>query len=300
MLQKNVYNKYDLYIVILLTSLAFGIWGGALQVVRLLAIFFAPIMLKHVITYKRYVKNLFLFFLFLLLYGVFSLLWSPDKIRGIEELIYYIVHFFVFFEILIFSLYAKFPIRSLSLGWMCAIIITLIVAIWEIMTDNHLPMSVQESELSLNTGVEIIQRRFASVTFGNYNAYVTFLCFALPFVFYGILSEKGLNLKKLTSIIVVLLSVVVILYNASRGGLICLIVMFIISLLTASNNKQKFRLLFFVAIMLGGLLYFIGENMLAAIIARSADGGLFEDSSRIYIWNVALKTFVDTLGLERD
>ena len=37
--------------------------------------------------------------------------------------------------------------------------------------------------------------------------------------------------------------------------------------------------------------------MLAAIIARSADGGLFEDSSRIYIWNVALKTFVDTLGL---
>lgn len=297
MLRNNKYNKYDLYIVILLVSLAFGIVGGALQVVRLLAILFVPILLKHVVVCRRCFLGYVSCCGFVILYGMFSLLWSPDRAKGLEELVYYVVHFLLFFEILTFSLYAKFPIRSIALGWTFAVMITLTVALWEITTDNHLPMSVQESGQLMNTGQETIQRQFASVTFGNYNAYVTFLCFSLPFVLYRIGSSQRMNLQKISSIVTLLLSSVVILFNASRGGLLCLIIMFSVYLFTLPKNRYSFLMCLFIILLFGGVFCFLGDRMLVAIAVKSADGGLFEDSSRIHLWGIALKTLADTIGL---
>lgn len=282
-------------IVMLLASLAFGNIGGALQVSRLLAILFAPIMINRVTSCKfakTYLQVIFIF----LSYSALSLLWSFDRSRGVEEMIYYIVHFMFFFEIIVFSRYAVNPANSISKGWMYSVVMTLVVALWEITTDNHLALSRQESGSVMNTGTEILMRNFASVTFGNYNSYVTFLCFALPSVFYRMMQITSFKFKIMVPIVVLLLSVVCILFNASRGGLVAVAVMFGIYFFMSSKNKNS--LLSFILVIVAGILilFCFGENMLLAIVARSSEGGLFEDSARMEIWYVALKTLAASLG----
>lgn len=295
MLIKKVFNKYDIIIIILLASLAFGLIGGALQLSRLLAILFAPMMVSRIVSCKLAKIYLQVFFIFIG-YSALSLLWSYDKGRGVEEMIYYIVHFIYFFEILVFSIYAINPANSISKGWMFAVVMTLVVALWEITTDNHLALSLQESDLLMNTGTEILVRNFASVTFGNYNSYVTFLCLALPFVFYRMMRMTNFKLKNILPIVTLLFSVVCILFNASRGGLIAVAIMFAIYFFMSPKNKYSFLLLILMIIAGAFTLLYFGENMLLAIVAKSSEGGLFEDSSRIEIWEVALKTFVASWG----
>ena len=294
---KEMHNKYDSYLIVLLASLSLGNIGGPLQMPRILAILFAPMVFTCIRIFRTNYIGYAVFFIGFTLYALCSLLWSPDKIRGIEEVIYYTVHFFLFFELLIFALKARNPVLSVSKGWLYAIAFTLVIAIWEIVTDNHLPISVQGSDLSMNTGEEIIKRQFASVTFGNYNSYVTFLCFSLPFVFYRIISIQKLNVRKLIDILVVLLASIVILFNASRGGLLCLCLMFAIYFITLPKNKNSFLIIVFVLAISVLALYYFGEDILRTIIARSVDGNLFQGSSRFIIWKVALQTFSDTLFL---
>lgn len=296
LLQRNK-NYYDIFIIVLLASLAFGNIGGSLQISRIVAILGAPLLFKHINLVINGLSKYALFFISLISYSIISLLWSPSKIRGIEELIYYIIHFIIFFEVIVFSRCAKTPWQSISYGWLLAVLLTLSVAAWEISTDNHLSMSVQQAGTKFNTGTEVIDRKFASVTFGNYNSYVTFLCLALPFIFYSINKPNNRFIIKIISIVSVIGSFIIVLYNASRGGLLCIVVLALIYLLTLKRKSSSFFVLIFIMAVLFCLLYWNGEDILKAIIARSADGQLFKDSSRFKIWYTAILTFLDTLGL---
>lgn len=282
--------------MLLITSMAFGNLGGALQLCRLLTILFLPKLIKKFGYCNGTFKNYWYFFVTFILYSCISLLWTPDKLEGVTQLVYFIIHFLFFFELLIFSKLANNAIDSISQGWMYAIAITLIVALWEIITDNHLSISAHESERMINTGEAVFQQRFASVTFYNYNSYVTFLCFALPFVFYRITRIRSVNLKIITPIIVVLLSCFCILCNASRGGLLSIAIMLLIYTIRQPNNKFKF-LTITIFIVIGVWILIQYANILfLAISVRSSAGGLFEDSSRFYIWAVAILTIIDTFG----
>ena len=288
-------NKYDKAIIILLSSLAFGglyIGFGALQYSRILAIVFAPMLLSK-ITKCNYVKPLLIFTLFVILYGSISLLWTPNPSKGIEELLYYIVHFLLFFEILVFSKYANNAFKSVSWGWILSLSITLVIALWEITTGEHLSNSLDFGDTFYLGGGDFIVRRYAAVTFYNYNSYVTFICMSLPFVFYTILNKTS-KVNFLYVVGVILLSASMILFNGSRGGLLSLSVVFFIYFFNSPNKKNVIPVFLILACVF--LMYF-GNNMLGVISHRSSEGGLVKDDARMQIYSNVLNVFIDTLGL---
>ncbi|HIX85188.1 MAG TPA: O-antigen ligase family protein [Candidatus Parabacteroides intestinigallinarum] len=286
-------NKYDILATLLLFSLGFGGIGGALQVTRILAIILLPVLFSK-FSSGCYMRNYFNFFLFFIGYCSFSLLWTPNKAEGIVEIIYFVVHFILFFEIIVFSYRASNPLDSISKGWLIAVCMTLVVALWEITTDNHLPISIQESGDTMNAGGVIIYRKFASVSFGNYNGYVTFLCFSLPFLFYRVMKNKCLF-----SIVAIILSCVCILFNASRGGLLSVSLMFLIYIFFLRKQGSKVYMYSLLLLLLVGSFVFIqfGAGLFEAIIYRAENATLYSDASRFEIWGRVWQVFLSTCGL---
>lgn len=287
-------NKFDYFVIIILLSSVFGNIGGSLQINRILGVIFIPELFLHVKRYFHCLKVYMVFCVFVIVYGIVSLMWTPSVSDGIKDIIYFIVHFLLFFEIIVFSKLARNPLGAISSGCLAAIILTLIVAFWEIVTDNHLPMSFQESNTMMRSGREIIMRQFASVTFGNYNGYVTFLCFLLPFVFYNVVPLKR-TMKSIISMVTVLLSAIVIIFNASRGGILCLVIMLVVYFYMQRKKRGfTFALIVFLMMSIFIISYFV-ENLFSAIALRLVEGGI-EDSSRIEIWKVAFRALLETFG----
>lgn len=298
MRNKNSCNKYDCFLIFLIASLAFGGLGGDLQLSRLLGIILTPMMIVR-IKQCKYVSWFLVTFVLFYCYALLSMVWTPDKMQGGKELVYFLVHFMIFFEILVFSHFAKDPLKSISTGWIVAVGLTLIVAMWELITDNHLSISKSESGLISNFGNGfILEHRFAAVTFYNYNSYVTFLSFSMPFIFYKIRSGNSRNIiLKNVPIVILLLSIGCILYNGSRGGLISTLIMVVIFFMMGRKNLVKsFQFIVFVLLAIVFVIYF-GENMLQIIIARSVDGGLTNGNSRFVIWKSVLNAVLYTIGL---
>ena len=294
---KSEFNRFDYFIIFLIASLAFGAIGGSLQVVRLLTIIFFPTFFRrfvfHSAFYGSYVNCVIVF----LLYASISLFWTPDRGEGLKELFYFFVHFLAFFEILVFSKYARKPLESIPIGWLVSVSMTLVVAMWEITTDQHLQWSRMDSDTKLNIGSEIILRRFAAVTFYNYNGYVTFLCFALPFVLFFLLKPGRTYKNSFIPIIAVLLSAVCILINASRGGLLTLILM---SIFLFRHYGVK-RLISRSSIMLIGLSAYVAYrfgNIISLVIGVRAEHGIVNpEEGRLVIWQNVLRAFSQTYGL---
>ena len=289
----EIYNKYDLLIILLLSSLGSGGIGGAFQVTRILAIILLPVLFLK-FSARYYVRNYFHFFLFFIFYCVLSLLWTPNRTEGIVDIVYFIVHFVLFFEIIVFSYRARNPLDSISKGWLIAVCMTLVVALWEITTDNHLPMSVQESGDTMNAGGVIIYRKFASVSFGNYNGYVTFLCFSLPFLFYRVMRNRCLF-----SIIAIILSCVCVLFNASRGGLLSITFMFLIYISFLRKQGGKIYIYSLFLLLLIGSFVFIqfGSGLFEVIAYRAVNNTLYADAPRFEIWGRVWQVFLSTCGL---
>lgn len=289
-------NKYDIIVMLLLASMAFGNIGGALQIARLLTILFIPLLFRRINSCKKGLKAYWQFFLFFIVYCIFSLIWTPDKMEGVIQLIYFVIHFLFFFEILFFSRLASNATESISKGWMISVILTLIVALWEITTGNHMSFMAHNTEGLRNIGGHEVHQKFAAVTFFNYNTYVTFLCMALPFVYYRIVDTCKISFAKLLSILVILISCFCILCNASRGGLLSICIMFLVYLFMLPNKYVKFLILLIFLIV--GAYFFIqyADVYFMAISVRSSEG-FMDNSSRMNIWTVALRTFENTMGL---
>ena len=289
-------RKYDFFIIILIASLSFGIIGQAYQVPRVLAVVFLPVLIASFKYARNYVKPYLLCFAAFCFFCLLSMAWTPDFDTGIKELVYYLVHFLLFLEVIVFSRLSKSPTYAVSMGWMVAVSMTLVVALWEIFTGHHLSMAVFKSEAIIKTGTEIVVRRNASVTFGNFNTYVTFLCFAFPFLLYRVSRIRGLKIRAAIPVIVVLLAAVCILFNASRGGILTLVGMSGIYVIMNSSNKYTLPLTIVIVLAAGYILYSNG-NILDAINARSSEQGMFESNERIVIWIATMKAFVSTYGL---
>lgn len=289
-------RKYDFFIIILIASLTFGQIGQAYQVPRVLAIVFLPVLIASFKYVRNYVKPYLLCFVAFWFFCLLSMAWTPDFDTGIKELVYHLVHFLLFLEIIVFSRLSKSPTYAVSMGWMVAVSMTLVVALWEITTGHHLSMAVFKSEEFVKTGTEVVVRRHASVTFGNYNTYVTFLCFAFPFLLYRISRIRGLNIRAAIPVIIALLAAVCICLNASRGGVLTLVGMSGIYVIMNSSNKYTLPLTIVLVFAAGYILYSNG-SILDAINARSSGQGMFKSFERIVIWTAAMKAFVSTYGL---
>lgn len=293
-MRASLYNKYDFYIVLLISSLAFGGIGGLFEVSRVLSILLLPLFYKRAKKCTFQLKPYYIFFAILLGYSILSIIWAPVGSEYSRHALYVVLHFLLFFELIVFSRSARNLVSSITLGWLFAVALTLVVALWEITTDEHLPMSKQESDMIMRTGADIIYRQFASVTFYNYNTYVTFLCFAMPFLFCGLMSNNG-YFRKMLIIVAIVLSLVCVIYNASRGGLLTLVTMTFVYYISSIKSKRNILFMSILGLVAFFVFYNYSETMFLAIGARAADAGLLEGASRYLIWEHALEVAVDYL-----
>lgn len=295
-------NRYDFGIIFLILLIAFGGIGGTLSPIRCVALFFSPWVWLNIFTQPlaRSIKYVCYFFLAWFFYSLCSLFWTSSLVEGIKELLYYYCHFSLFFLFVLWLQKAKRPLSSVILGWIGCILCTLPIAFYEIFADKHLYLSLHD-QLSMSVDGQTLARRYASVTFGNYNSYVTVICFALPFIFSYLLLVDTIR-KQLWGWLIVLAIAYILLTNASRGGLLCFIIALLSFLLFYREKyyKGKFLIKLFVLgiicfgiwlnydILFQQILYRIGENSLAESL---------QDNSRSMLMLLSLKLFFDSYCL---
>ena len=293
---RNNHNKYDTYLLLLIVSTIFGGIGGTLTIPRVLGILLAPrlfsIFKREKPTYLSSIKSWAIAFY---IFALVSMLWTPDKVEGFKELIYYPIHFLIFLEVVIFSQKAFNPLGYITLGVILCVFLTSIVGFWELITDNHLAYSALDEASASTMNGEVIISNFAAVTFYNLNGYVTYLCFGLPFLLYGFSLEEKL-LKRL-SFIALVIAIVLILCNASRGGMFTIVICLGVFFLMSPKNKS---LIYSFIVLIGGLLYILykyGDAILFILTMKLADGGATTDNARSEIWSNALKVLVEYSGI---
>lgn len=290
-------NKYDTYLTLIPLTLAFGAVGGALQLTRVLGIVLLPLMLSHYKAAKPFVTSYFVMIGIFYGFCVLSMLWTPDRSEGLKELLYYLTHFALFLEIIVFSNKANNATRSIAKGWLWAVSLTLIIALWEFTTDHHLSYAYDDSDLMMNAGNGlVVQRLFASVTFGNPNAYVTFLCFSFSFLLYQLLISPNTK-TTIWSLGAIILTIVTLLLDASRGGILAMGIMGVIFLVMVPKSRHFNILIILIFILLGLVLYAYKDTIFLVIGLRAADGAMFNDDARSIIWTNALKAFWETGGI---
>lgn len=292
---KIYHNKYDIYILLLIVSTIFGTIGGSLAAPRLLGLLLVPKLFGIVNRENlKYLSSLKSWCVAFYVFALISMLWTPDKVEGFKELVYYLVHFLIFFEVIVFSRKALSPLQFITIGFALCVLLTSVVGFWELTTDNHLAYSKFDEAKASNFGGEIVLRKFAAVTFYNFNGYVTYLCFCLPFLLYGFSLEE--KLLKRSSFIALVIAIVLILCNASRGGMFTIVICLAVFFLMSQKSKS---LIYSFIILIGGLSYLLykyGESILFILTMRLTEGGAVSDESRFVIWNNALNVLVEYCG----
>ncbi len=294
-------NKYDKLIVFFIAILAFGNVGGALQPVRIFIICCLPFMmlffLKNKSILKQYRFEQF-FFIVWWIYALFSLLWAIAPGESIKHIFYLAVNFLGFFVLIWLSANANKPQESIVKGWILMFLITLPVALYELWFDYHLPTSVHESHTQMNFGYDILERRFASVTFGNLNTYNTILCYIFPFIMFYILKSVSKKQMIFGSIVLLVLSYI-ILTNSSRGAIFCLLLGFILFFIYYIKSGGRLSYLFIVIVVAVFFAIRNYESLFGVIFNRLEVQGL-DDQGRldniIYGWNVFLDSNLLGIG----
>lgn len=279
-----LHNKYDFFIVTLIGGLAFGCLGGALQVSRVIGIIFLPYALKFMFRQtSAFIKSPVSFVIISLFFISSSLLWSSNIGRGFEELLYYIIHFALFLEIIIFSKYASNAVLDISIGWLIAFLLTSVVAFWELQTGQHLSSSFHD-EISMSQGNGIVlDFKFAAATFTNYNDYETFMCYCFPFLIF-LFNNLKKNIQKVGVIFVMVTLLYIIINNASRGAIISISIMLLVNFICHSKSLKSFMKVFLVSLAGAALFVFVFQDVFVNILFRLGNTTMFEGNTRTEIW----------------
>ena len=205
----------------------------------------------------------------------------------------------LFLEIVVFSRHCENALNVIVWSWIVAVLLTAIVAIWEIRTDEHLWVSKVQDERYMRNGREMVLQHVASATFNNFNSYVTFLSISLPFILYAIY-QNGNNRMKRVGLITIAVIVFIMGNNASRGGVLCtginLFVLFLYVLFQkSSKGKTRSLLLLFLGLF---IIYYFWEQLSYIFTVRMQNASLIEDESRGDLARSAIDvTFGEYYGL---
>ena len=291
---KPSYNKYDILLGLLMVLMAAGQIGGALQLPRIALILILPFFILNRVFVSAgdtavqrdipsYKYELF-FFLIWWLHALVSLFFAFDLSGAGKALAYLTINVIGLFEILWLAARAVNPQRAILTGWMLMFLCTLPVALYELTTDVHLPMSVQSSDETIYGGE--VNRLFASVTFGNLNAYNVILC--MTFCMMMIRTFSPIKRDKLTAYACAFVVALLIVINGSRAASLCVaFVLFLFLCMMLQNKKQAFSLLVAFA-LLGGAMVYKYHDAFSLIIQRFQTQG-FGDSYRMSILINGLK-----------
>ena len=299
-------NFYDYSIIFLLALVSFGNIGGALQPIRVLGLLFLPFIVIWIIFKKHSPKLQKIIFLLIIwyLYSALSIFWTIDKEQGFKELFYYLVHFVIFFQLIAWAEKANKPKDSIIMGWILLLVFTLPVALYEIITLNHLYTDTFADEVFYFGGETLAYRR-ASVTFGNLNTYVLILVFSAPFLLSAMFKAKGKSLLGLLVIFSALMYTLLV--NASRGGIIAIVLLLAvyafykkisstgISIKKIISRAFAFTIIAYVV----NKVFAVSDTIFVKLLSRSESGAssFTSDSSRLQIWDASYRVILDTYFL---
>lgn len=298
------YNKYDYCVIILITLLAFGGLGGAFQPIRILTLLTCPLLLFKLTVNKINGRDKYLLFMLAawLLYAVFSLSWTPAPDEGAKQIVYYLTHFLMLLQLVFWYNNANKPTHSVVLGWLFAAGVTLPIALYEIASGNHVFQTFIDSDAVFNTGFEIVPYRFASTTFGDLNSYSIFLCYAVFFMFSGLLLEFSRKLKFIF-ITAIFATGYALIVNSSRGALLVYITvaaMFFATFIASIRSKRRgysgwIIILSVVIIISIAAIYSVSFLDLEAyrIFYRFTSRSVYYDDVRMEIYTDILKSLPD-------
>jgi teichuronic acid biosynthesis protein TuaE len=288
-------NIYDWLLIIIIVLQVFGIIGDAYQPVKLFAVILIPFVLylanSNRLIVKKYLFEIF-FFTFWLCYGVLSLFWSIILESSLKEIVYLSINVFIFFEIVFFANKAVKPQQSIIIAWLALFLITFPIALYEFIYDIHLPMAVQGEGMMLNYGSIVLERKFASVTFGNLNGFNTMLMYIFPFIIGYLIKTTSKIQTAFLWLVIAGLSYIVIL-NGSRGGVLCLVIGFTVLIYYYLKGKKSF---FYLLIIFLGVIYFAITNYdeLFGLIIGRFDAQGFSDEGRSDILVNSLDAFINS------
>ena len=288
-------TKYDRILILIIFSQIFGLFGGVFQVTRLLALASIPLLITSLRDCKM-TKDMkiagFLFILFITI-GLLSVFYSINQENSLKEALYMSINCLLFFEIIFFYKKANKPLYSLCLGWLFFVLSTLTLSFYEIQYDYHLELSYYQSD-TLIGGLGNL-KRFASVTFGNYNLYNFNLVLALPFVL-SLLFNSNNKKEKLISFFALISIFFIILTNASRGALLSSIIMLFIFVLAFYRNNVFFLKKFLVTFLLilssvfFWLFYLDNFDYLAFRLSNAG----FEDQGRMDLVRIGIDMLLNS------
>lgn len=287
------YNKYDISLFLIIVSTIYGNYG-LFHPTTILSICFFPQLINHSYLFKlKTIKPFVSFFLLWIVYALVSYSWTPLVSNGNRGMLSLLINSIIFLEILVFATKANHPIRIIVNAWVCAFLLTSVIALGEITLNYHLPSARIESDEFVETRGD----EYASVTFYNPNTYCYFMCLTFPFILYKLSQCKSKG-GYLVNIGIVLLIIYIMSRNSSRGGLLTLLIMittyYIFKIKGGSYRKRLFLLLGLLVIIILFIQY--GELLFSTLFLRMSQKGLLEDNARLVLWYSSWLSFVDSYG----
>lgn len=298
-ISKCSYNRFDYYIILTISLLSLGYFGTPLYPARIWAIMFMPQIFMKLkrkrIFIPQYVRN---FFSVWVICGLFSLIWSYNIIEGIKYFFYFLCNIVSFFSIYIFSKRANNVTKSILLGWLIMFLLTIPIALYEFSSGMHVGIEVQDSDKYI-AGLDgnMINRKYAFVTFGALNTYNVIICYSLAFILVAFFVYKY-KIQQLFLWILLLFAMYIILMNASRGALLCFILSLLVFFYYIRTTRLINRSYFFLVLGVAVIIIFQNINLFVGqIVGRLTNTELFSDESRTEIYLRAIRILAGTLGI---
>ena len=181
-----------------------------------------------------------------LLWGVISLFWTNDVAAGTRDNLRVLLGVFTVYAFVLLGQKATAPLCAVRRGWLAAVLLTIPVAIYEIITDQHLLHSSGHVESGGSSSFGIT---YAGVTFGNRNYYVAFLTLAYPYLLWSV-SRASNWVTKFLCIALCAGVGLIVLIDASRLGGIVIGMQLVAWLLFTRGRRDAIRRL----VLVGGVL----------------------------------------------
>lgn len=289
-------NIYIIVLCTLIISQITGLYGGFAQLPRLVAIFFSPLLFINLDKIYVIDKSFIYYFTLSVISGIISIFFAIDNSVILKELVYVLVNFLIFIEIVVFC--RKIGPKSTNIliySFSSFILLTIPFALIEIIFNIHFS-NAKLGEDAVIGGIGIA-KRYASITFGNYNLYNHILILGLPFVLTSLKISKNRIYKLL-----VFLSFFAIIYittvNGSRATFLAIL---IISLIFFQffyfDSRRNFLLstIITASFVIFCYFYFFSGDDFNYLLTRLESKG-FEDKERADLISYGLEMLMDYNG----
>ncbi|QNM85776.1 O-antigen ligase family protein [Polaribacter pectinis] len=290
--KRTIYNRFDIYITLLIALQFFGIYGGALQPVRVLSLLSFPVLLMCRANLKYY-RYEFVFFVFFLISGLALTIFSFYVAEAMKELLYLAISFNMVFNVIIAANNAKRPKNSIIRGWFLFLLFALPIAVFEIFFDWHFSNSKVSAGTFLG-GHDRVLKKFAALTFGNFNLFNVVIVYALPFAFSFLLLDKLEKKIKVVLLALLLTGGLVILVNGSRGAFLGAIICVACFFWKSFTKKKRKNLFVLIAVLVMGINYLTTKGSNLLLVFTDKKDRLFSDNARQTLIEISFEELVNS------